>query len=120
MPRIFNKNLKFIRQQKGISQQELADKLKLDRSTISRWENDEMDITVGNAIQISNFFNIPMEDLTGRDLSIDNQLEKYDELELLFSKNKDILTEDDKETIKFVIERAKRKVDEQLGEGQDV
>lgn len=38
MARFFNKNLKFIRQQKGISQQEMADKLKLDRSTISRWE----------------------------------------------------------------------------------
>ena len=115
MSRIFNKNLKFIRQQKGISQQELADKLKLDRSTISRWENDEMDITVGNAIQISNFFNIPMEDLTGRDLSANNELDKYDELELLFSKNKDILTEDDKEMIRFVVEKRKKEIDKQLG-----
>lgn len=115
MPRIFNKNLKFIRQQKGISQQELADKLKLDRSTISRWENDEMDITVGNAIQISNFFNIPMEDLTGRDLSTNNELDKYDELELLFSKNKDILTDDDKEMIRFVVEKRKKEIDKQLG-----
>lgn len=116
MARIFNKNLKFIRQQKGISQQELADKLKLDRSTISRWENDEMDITVGNAIQISDFFNIPMEDFTGRDLSINNGVKTYDELELLFSKNKNILTDDDKETIKFLIEKRRKDIDKQLGE----
>ena len=95
MARNFNKNLKFIRQQKGISQQELADKLNLDRSTISRWENDEMDITVGNAIQISDYFNIPLED---------------------FSKHKDILTEDDKEYMKFIIEKRKKEIDKQLGE----
>lgn len=114
MARFFNKNLKFIRQQRGISQQELADKLKLDRSTISRWENDEMDITVGNAIQISDYFNIPIEDFTGRDLT-KNDNNNFDELELLFDKNKDILTEDDKQYIKFIIEKRKKDIDKQLG-----
>jgi len=116
MARNFNKNLKFIRQQKGISQQELADKLNLDRSTISRWENDEMDITVGNAIQISDYFNIPLEDFTARDLSVQNDIKPFDELELLFSKHKDILTEDDKEYMKFIIEKRKKEIDKQLGE----
>lgn len=114
MGRFFNKNLKFIRQQRGISQQELANKLKLDRSTISRWENDEMDITVGNAIQIADFFNIPIEDFTGTDLSV-NPKQQFDELELLFLKHKDILTEDDKETMRFLIEKRKREIDKQEG-----
>lgn len=114
MARFFNKNLKFVRQQKGISQQELADKLKLDRSTISRWENDEMDITVGNAILISDYFNIPLEEFTSKDLTIGDSINSFDELELLFSKNKDILTDDDKETIKFIVEKRKREIDKQL------
>ena len=117
MARFFNKNLKYIRQQRGISQQELADKLNLDRSTISRWENDEMDITVGNAIQLADYFNIPLEDFTSKDLSISNNLKMFDELELLFSKNKDILTDDDKETIKFIVEKRKREIDKQLNNG---
>lgn len=117
MARFFNKNLKFIRQQKGISQQELADKLKLDRSTISRWENDEMDITVGNAILIADYFNIPLEDFTSRDLTIDNSLKTFDELELLFNKNKDILNDDDKATIKFIVEKRKKEIDKQLEGG---
>lgn len=116
MARFFNKNLKFIRQQRGISQQELADKLKIDRSTISRWENDEMDVTVSNALQVSNFFNIPIEDFTGKDLSLNNDTRKYDELELLFDKNKDILTDDDKEYMKFIIEKRKKEIDKQLGD----
>lgn len=116
MARFFNKNLKFVRQQRGISQQELADKLKIDRSTISRWENDEMDVTVSNALQVSNFFNIPIENFTGRDLSLNNDTRKYDELELLFDKNKDILTDDDKEYMKFIIEKRKKEIDKQLGD----
>lgn len=114
MARFFNKNLKFIRQEKGISQQELADKLKLDRSTISRWENDEMDITVGNAILIADYFNIPLEDFTSKDLSVNENLKSFDELELLFNKNKDILNEDDKATIKFIVEKRKREIDKQI------
>lgn len=113
MARFFNKNLKFIRQQKNISQQELADKLNIDRSTISRWENDEMDITIGNAIKLSNFFNIPMEDFAGKDLTIENN-KTFDELEILFSKNKDLLTDEDKEYIKFIIEKRKREIDKEL------
>lgn len=113
MPRFFSKNVKFLRQRDNISQQELADKLKIDRSTISRWENDEMDVTVGNALQVADFFNIPIEELTGKDLSINDT--NFDELELLFSKNKDILTEDDKATIRFIVEKRKKEIDKQLG-----
>lgn len=107
MTRFFNKNLKYIRQSKGISQQELAEKLNIDRSTISRWENDEMDVTVGNAIAVANYLNIPIEELTSKDLTVEEQ-PTFDELELLFNKNKDILTDDDKETMKFIIEKRKR------------
>lgn len=37
-----------------------------------------------------------------------------DELDVLFDKHKDILTEDDKETIKFIIEKRKREIDKEL------
>lgn len=115
MARYFNKNLKFIRQQMNISQQELADKLNLDRSTISRWENNDMDASIENAIQVANVLNISIADLTGKDLTKENN-NTFDELEILFNKNKDILTEDDKEMIKFMIEKRKKEIDKQLGE----
>ena len=108
MARYFNKNLKYIRLKRKISQQELANKLKIDRSTISRWENDEMDITVGNAILIANFFDIPLEDFTSKDLSLEENNNSYDKLEQLFKKNKDILNEDEKEKIEFIIEKRKK------------
>lgn len=39
----------------------------------------------------------------------------FDELEILFSKNKNILTDDDKEYIKFIIEKRKKEIDKELG-----
>ena len=59
------------------------------------------------------FFNVPIENFTSSDLS-SPQEQSFDELDLLFSKNKNILSEDDKETIRFVIEKAKRKIDDQI------
>ena len=115
MTRFFNKNLKYIRQKKGISQQELADKLKIDRSTISRWENDEMDITVGNALLLADYFNVPIEDFTAKDMTTEENI-NFDETELLFDKHKDILTDSDKNIIKTIIEERKKEIDKELGE----
>lgn len=114
MARFFNKNLKLIRQQKNISQQELADKLKLDRSTISRWENNEMDATVENAIQVANILDISIADLLGKDMS-KQENNSFDEYAILFDKYK-TLSEDDKELIKNIIETRKKQIDKELGE----
>lgn len=40
----------------------------------------------------------------------------FDELEILFDKHKDILTQDDKDYIKFIIEKRKKEIDKELGE----
>lgn len=110
----FSKNLEFLRKEKNMTQTELANKINVDQTTIGRWEDGNREPTVGNVANIANVFNVSIPDLLDKDLS--NEDIKFDELEVLFNKHKDILTEDDKETIKFVIEKAKRKVDEQLGE----
>ncbi len=109
----FSKNLEYLRKEKGMSRNELADKLNVNQSTISRWENGDMGVTVDNAYDVANFFNISIADLTGKDLTLNNN-KKFDELELLFSKNKDILTDEDKEYMRFIIEKRKREIDKQL------
>lgn len=72
MAEYLNKNIKYLRSIKGISQQFLADEIGVDRSTISRIENNEIDTTIDNAIKISEFLNIPLSDLVNKDLSFDN------------------------------------------------
>lgn len=46
----------------------------------------------------------------------ENKDKSFDEFELLFYKNKDILTEEDKEYMKFIIEKRKKEIDKQLNE----
>lgn len=108
----FSKNLKFLREQRKLSQNKLAELSNVNQTTIARWESEEISPSLDNIYDVANVLNVSIADLTGRDLTDEQPV--FDELELLFSKNKDILTEDDKETIKFVIEKARRKVDEQL------
>ena len=110
----FSKNLEYLRTQKGMTRNELANKLKVNQSTISRWENGDMGITVDKAYDVADFFNVSMSDLTGKDVSLENK--PFDELDLLFSKNKDILTDEDKKYMRFIIEKRKREIDKQLGD----
>jgi len=55
------------------------------------------------------------EDMMNKYFNQDNK-NSFDELELLFDKHKDILTDDDKEYIKFIIEKRKKEIDKELGE----
>lgn len=116
MAEFLNKNIKFLRMSKGISQQSLADKVGIDRSTISRIENNEIETTIDNAIKISEVLNTSLPDLLNKDLTIEGNNTSFDELELLFDKHKDILTQDDKDYIKFIIEKRKKEIDKELGE----
>lgn len=69
MTNYFVKNLKYIRNQKKISQQELADKIGVDRSTIGYWENGKADPTLLNVQKLSDALNVNMVKLVGIDLS---------------------------------------------------
>ncbi len=68
MAEFLNKNIKYIRGIKGLSQQDLADKVHLDRSTISRIENNEIETTMENAIKIADALDVSLYSLVGRDL----------------------------------------------------
>lgn len=72
MAEFLNNNLKYLRTQYGISQQGLADKIGIDRSTVSRIENNEIETTIDNAIKIANALNVPLYDLVGKDLRLND------------------------------------------------
>lgn len=67
-----NNNVKHLRGIRGISQQTLADKVGVDRSTISRIENGEIETTIDNAMKIAKVLCVNIEDLITKDLSFDN------------------------------------------------
>jgi len=71
MAEFLNNNIKYLRAKEGISQQGLADKIGIDRSTVSRIENNEIETTIDNAIKIAKALNVTIYDLVGRDLRLD-------------------------------------------------
>lgn len=72
MAEFLNNNVKYLRNKNGLSQQGLADKIGIDRSTVSRIENNEIETTIDNAIKIAEALNVSLYDLVGRDLRLNN------------------------------------------------
>lgn len=123
MSDFFSKNLKYIREKKGLSQTKLAEKIGVNQTTIARWEDDNRVPTIDNAVDVSNALNIPLPDLLGKDLRLNSDVSKnkYDnklkELEtptgvkISYSTDKE-LTEEDYLAIKqLVLEEMKSQED---------
>lgn len=60
---IFGKNLKFLRTQNGISQEEFADRTKLDRTYISGLERGKRNPSFLTLIKLAQTLNISIEKL---------------------------------------------------------
>ena len=107
-------NLKYLRNIKGKTQQEVADYCNKANTAISNWEKGIREPDAVDLAKLSDFFNVPIDDLMLKDLRIIDK--PLDELDILFSKHKDILTDEDKEYMRFIIEKRKKEIDKQLGE----
>jgi transcriptional regulator with XRE-family HTH domain len=101
--------IKEYRTARNITQQELAEQLSTTSQTISRYESGILEINQESLYKLAEFFKVSMNSFFP-----DNK-NSFDELEVLFDKNKNILSEDDKEYIKFIIEKRKKEIDKQLG-----
>lgn len=62
-------NLRFLRQRLELSQQDLADRLGLNRGNIASYENGSAEPKIYNLLKISKFFCVHILDLTEQDLS---------------------------------------------------
>ena len=108
-------NIKYLRQEKALTQEDLAKIVNKSRVLVSQWESDDREITTEDIIKLSDYFNVPMDYLVGKDLRFQNE-KKFDDFELLFNKHKDILNDNDKAIIKTIIEQRKKEIDKELGE----
>ncbi|MED4447236.1 transcriptional regulator [Bacillus thuringiensis] len=59
-----------LRKQKGITQKELAQSLKLSESTIGMYERNERQPDYNTLIRIADYFNVSTDFLLGRDFNV--------------------------------------------------
>lgn len=112
----FSKNLQYLRKKKNLSRSDLAEKLNVNQSTISRWENEDMGVTVDNAYDVASFFDVSIADLTGEDMS--SLQNKFSQTEVLFDKTKDILSDDDRELIEHIMKKTIDKYEQNKNNNQ--
>lgn len=119
----FGHKLKTLRKQRGLTQKELAEKLFLSQSSITRFEKDEILPTSETLSKIANYFDVSIDFLLDRPQppqKKNSNLEKVfneaieelkDEETLLFMKNGDI-DEETAELIKKALKNGVRFVNE--------
>ena len=73
---LIGKNIKKIRNVKGLSQQSFADIFDLTRGNISSYEESRAEPKIEAIVKIANYFGIPLSDFIEKDLSV-NELLHY-------------------------------------------
>lgn len=63
---IFSMNLKYQRELKNVTQRYMAEKLCVDRTTYSRWENGIREPSTDSIMTIADTLEIPIEELFAR------------------------------------------------------
>lgn len=107
---IFAKNLKYYLNYYQTDRNKICNDLEIPASTFSDWLNAKKYPRIDKIELLANYFNIKKSDLIEDKYKNQNP----DELDVLFDQHKDILTDDDKETIKFIIEKRKREIDKKM------
>lgn len=95
----FSFNLKHLRIQKGLTQEDLGKKLNKDYSTIGKWENGTRSPIMEDVIKIADFFNITLQELisgkvgetTFSNMNKEEETEKYKQI----LKNKGLMDENE-------------------------
>ena len=64
---IFGDNIKRLRKNKGLKQQELADIWGIKRTTYSDWENGKTEPSYENLVKLADLFEVSLDWLFGRE-----------------------------------------------------
>lgn len=64
----FSKNLKYLRKENNLSQNNLAKKLNVNQTIIARWEDENREPTISSAVKVAEYFEVNIDDLISVDL----------------------------------------------------
>lgn len=109
----FSENIKKLRKENNLSQEELAEKLNVSRQSVSKWESNSAYPEMDKIIQISNMFNVGIDELLNKDIrevqeekQVKSNINKYiDDFLSFISKSIDMfLNMKFKDKCKFIFE----------------
>lgn len=61
------KNLKKLRNKKGVSQREIAKAVMVSQQSINKYENHDVEPDIGTLIKMADYFNVSLDYLVGRE-----------------------------------------------------
>ena len=97
----FNNKLYELRKQKGLSQEELANRLNVSRQTVSKWEVGESSPDMEKLVAISELFDISLDELVLDKATKKEETTEQTTKQKLYSDIKEhVLTEDNKKKAK--------------------
>lgn len=106
--------LKKIRVANKCTQQKLADKLNVSRSTVAMWEKGDSEPNTDTLTAISEFFNVSVDYLLGKEEKTPTIDEQMNDIEFaLYGEVKDLTDEQKQEILDFV---KFKKLQEKFGE----
>lgn len=109
MNNYFAKNLKYLREKNNLSQEDLAKVLNVELGAISHWENKRREPKMDMVLKIANYFNVNeniiTKDLKQEELILKSDTNTINHTQVLFDKTKDILSDDDRATIEFIMKK---------------
>ena len=71
---------------------------------VTMWKNGERQITTRDLLAIANHLGYTVDELINKDISIQDNT-KIDRIQVLYDKTKDILSDDDRATIEFIMKK---------------
>ena len=104
MDYLISEKLRELRKDRNITQENLAEILDISRSKVSSWETNKRDMTITDAVNLANYYEISLDNL----LRVNRIKEKeYIEISYSFFKNKSISLKEKTKIIKMMEESLK-------------
>ena len=98
-------NLKFLRVTNNKTQEDIAKICNKKNTAISNWEQGIREPDAVDLSLLSNYFNVSIDDLMLKNLCNVKDSKPMSRTEILFDKTKDILSDDDRATIEFIMNK---------------
>lgn len=78
---LFGNNLRKLREEKNLSQKDIAEHFKVTNTAVHSWETGRTEPSIDKIVELAKFFNVSVDHLLGFDIS---KIDKFEKMKVLF------------------------------------